>query len=97
MVGQTIFSFILPLAVIWFFLSLMDRFFPPHGLLFLFAITTGVIASTMYTWVTMFDTFGPYACLPGGRQHAYIEQAHHLFSSPDYTGGLHRGGGDPFR
>ena len=64
MVGQTIFSFILPLAVIWFFLSLMSRFFPPHGLLFLFAITTGVIASTMYTWVTMFDTFGPYACLP---------------------------------
>jgi hypothetical protein len=64
MVGQTIFSFLLPLAVIWFFLSLMGRFFPPHGLLFLFAITTGVIASTMYTWVTMFDTFGPYACLP---------------------------------
>jgi hypothetical protein len=64
MVGQTIFSFILPLAVIWFFLSLMTRFFPPHGLLFLFAITTGVIASTMYTWITMFDTFGPYACLP---------------------------------
>jgi hypothetical protein len=64
MVGQTIFSFVLPLAVIWFFLSLMDRFFPPHGLLFLFAITTGVIASTIYTWVTMFDTFGPYACLP---------------------------------
>jgi hypothetical protein len=64
MVGQTIFSFILPLGVIWFFLSLMDRFFPPHGLLFLFAITTGVVASTMYTWVTMFDNFGPYACLP---------------------------------
>jgi hypothetical protein len=64
MIGQTIFSFIVPLAVIWFFLSLMSRFFPPHGLLFLFTITTGVIASTMYTWVTMFDTFGPYACLP---------------------------------
>jgi hypothetical protein len=64
MIGQTIFSFAVPLAVIWFFLSLMSRFFPPHGLLFLFAITTGVIASTMYTWVTMFDTFGPYACLP---------------------------------
>jgi hypothetical protein len=64
MVGQTIFSFALPLGVIWFILSLMGRFFPPHGLLFLFAITTGVIASTMYTWVTMFDTFGPYACLP---------------------------------
>ena len=64
MIGQTIFSFIVPLAVIWFFLSLMGRFFPPHGLLFLYAVTTGVIASTMYTWVTMFDNFGPYACLP---------------------------------
>ena len=64
MVGQTIFSFILPLAVIWFFLSLLGPYFPPHGLLFVFAITAGVIASTMYTWVTMFDSFGPYACLP---------------------------------
>jgi hypothetical protein len=64
LVGQTIFSFLLPLAVIWFFLSLLRPFFPPHGLLFLIAITTGVIASTMYTWVTMFDTFGPYSCLP---------------------------------
>jgi len=62
--GQTIFSFLLPLAVIWFFLTLLGPFFPPHGLLFIIAITTGVIASTMYTWVTMFDTFGPYACLP---------------------------------
>ena len=64
LIGQTIFSFLLPLVVIWFFLSLMGPFFPPHGLLFMFAIVTGIIASTMYTWVTMFDTFGPYACLP---------------------------------
>ena len=64
LVGQTIFSFLLPLAVIWFFLSLLNSIFPPHGLLFIVAITTGIIASTMYTWVTMFDTFGPYACLP---------------------------------
>lgn len=64
LVGQTIFSFLLPLAVIWFFLSLLGPYFPPHGLLFIVAITTGVIASTMYTWVTMFDSFGPYACLP---------------------------------
>jgi hypothetical protein len=63
-VGQTLFSFALPLIVIWFFLSLLNPYFPPHGLLFMFAILTGVIASTMYTWVTMFDTFGPYACLP---------------------------------
>jgi hypothetical protein len=64
MIGQTIFSFILPLAVIWFFLSLLGPTFPPHGLLMIFAITAGVIASTMYTWITMFDAFGPYASLP---------------------------------
>ncbi|MFA4861347.1 hypothetical protein [Methanoregula sp.] len=63
-VGQTLFSFIIPLAVIWFFLSLLGPYLPPHGLLFMFAIVAGVIASTMYTWVTMFDNFGPYACLP---------------------------------
>jgi hypothetical protein len=64
LVGQTIFSFLLPLAVIWFFLSLLGPLFPPHGLLFIFTITTGIIASTMYTWVTMSDSFGPYATLP---------------------------------
>jgi len=64
MVGQVLFSFLLPLTVIWFFLSLLGPYFPPHGLLFMFAIVTGIIASTIYTWVTMFDTFGPYACLP---------------------------------
>ena len=64
LVGQTIFSFLLPLGVIWFFLALLGPYFPPHGLLLTFVITTGVIASTMYTWVTMFDAFGPYACLP---------------------------------
>jgi hypothetical protein len=64
MVGQVLFSFLLPLTVIWFFLSLLGPYFPPHGLFFMFAIVTGIIASTIYTWVTMFDTFGPYACLP---------------------------------
>jgi len=63
-IGQTLFSFVTPLAVIWFFLSLLAPTFPPHGLIFMYAIVTGVIASTMYTWVTMFDAFGPYACLP---------------------------------
>jgi hypothetical protein len=63
-IGQTLFSFIIPLVVIWFFLSLLAGYLPPHGVLFMFAIVTGVIASTMYTWLTMFDTFSSYACLP---------------------------------
>jgi len=64
LIGQMLFSFVLPLAVIWFFLSLLAPTFPPHGLLLMFAIVAGIIASTMYTWVTMFDAFGSYACLP---------------------------------
>ncbi|HNX18298.1 MAG TPA: hypothetical protein PKM50_08255 [Methanoregula sp.] len=64
MVGQVIFSFLIPLFVIWFFLLLLHGYLPMYGLLLEFAIVTGVIASTMYTWITMFDTFGAYACLP---------------------------------
>lgn len=65
-VGQTLFSFLIPLGVIWFFLSLLDPFLPASGILLLFAALTGVVASTMYIWLTMFDSFGPYACLPLG-------------------------------
>lgn len=63
-VGQTIFSFLLPLALIWLFLSLIGSFLPHSALLLLFAILTGVLASTMYTWLTAFDTVGSYGCLP---------------------------------
>jgi hypothetical protein len=51
-------------VVIWFFLSLTSGYLPQSNLLFLFAITTGVIASTMYTWLTAFDSYSTYACLP---------------------------------
>ena len=80
------FRSLLPLAIIWFFLSLLGPFFPPHGLLFIFAITTGVIASTMYTWVTMFDTFGPYACLPVAVMHIDLKQTYDVWDSPGDTG-----------
>jgi hypothetical protein len=63
-VGQTIFSFLLPLGLMWFFLSLIGSFLPHAALLLLFAILTGVLASTMYTWITAFDTVGSYGCLP---------------------------------
>lgn len=64
LVGQTIFSFLIPLGLLWVLLSVLARFLPPGGLLILFAILTGVIASTMYTWLTAFDTFSSYASLP---------------------------------
>ena len=65
-IGQTLFSFLIPLWLLWFLLSVLGRFIPPGDVLLLFAILTGVIASTMYTWLTMFDTFSSYTCLPVG-------------------------------
>ncbi|MGD1004947.1 MAG: hypothetical protein ABR887_05935 [Methanoregulaceae archaeon] len=63
-VGQTIFSFIIPLALIWFFLSALTGFLPAYGIFLQFTVLTGVIASTMYTWLTQFDSFTSYSCLP---------------------------------
>ena len=63
-IGHAIFSFIVPLAMIWFFLSLLAPYLPPHGMFFLFTLISGVVTSTIYTWVTLFDTAESYACLP---------------------------------
>lgn len=63
-IGQTLFSFLIPLLVIWFFLSLTSDYLPQRNVLFLYAMTTGIIASTMYTWLTAFDSYVTYACLP---------------------------------
>ena len=65
-IGQTLFSFLIPLGLLWFLLSVLARFIPPSAVLLLFAILTGVMASTMYTWLTMFDAFSSYTCLPVG-------------------------------
>ena len=62
--GQTIFSFFVPLVIIWFFLSLLDGYLLKIHLLLTFAIITGIVASTMYTWLCMFDLFSIYALLP---------------------------------
>lgn len=65
-VGQVLFALLLPLGLCWFLLSLLDRVLPPHGVLLLFAVLAGVLGSTVYTWLTAFDAFGPYGCLPVG-------------------------------
>jgi len=63
-VGQTIFSFLVPLIIIWFFLSLLNEYVSTIHLLCTFAMITGIVASTMYTWLCMFDSLSVYALLP---------------------------------
>ncbi len=63
-IGQTIFSFILPLGLIWLVLSFLGGLLTGNDILFTIAVVTGIIASTMYTWVTEFDSISAYYFLP---------------------------------
>lgn len=63
-IGQTIFSFILPLALIWLVLSFLDGLMTQGNILLTIAAVTGIIASTMYTWLTEFDSISTYYFLP---------------------------------
>jgi hypothetical protein len=63
-IGKIIFSFLLPLGIIWIFLSVLIRFIPGIDATVVFAVLLGVISSTTYNWLTEFDTFSAYAFLP---------------------------------
>ncbi|WP_421908164.1 hypothetical protein [Methanolacinia petrolearia] len=63
-VGQIIFSFILPLGLIWLILSFLTGFITQDNILFTIAVVTGIIASTMYTWLTEFDSISVHHFLP---------------------------------
>jgi len=66
LVGQILFSFLLPLAIIWVTLSVLESVLPGVQILINFAVVAGIIAATMYTWLTEFDTIGTYTFLPLG-------------------------------
>ncbi len=66
MVGQTLFSFALPLALIWVTLVVLARVLPETRLLITFAGVAGIIGATIYTWITEFDAIAGYTFLPLG-------------------------------
>jgi hypothetical protein len=66
LVGQTIFSFLFPLGIIWVTLSALGRILPSAQIVITFAGVAGIIAATMYTWLTEFDSIGSYTFLPLG-------------------------------
>jgi hypothetical protein len=65
-IGHIIFSLLLPLGILWFFLAVLSGVVPGSNVLFLFSAITGVISATMYTWLTASDTYSTYASLPVG-------------------------------
>jgi len=62
--GKVIFSFLLPLVLVWVCLRVLIRFIPGIDPLVVFAVLLGVISATIYNWLTEFDSFSSYAFLP---------------------------------
>lgn len=62
--GKIIFSFVLPLLLVWILLSSLERVMPSLSTLTLFALVLGVLSSSMYNWLTEYDIFASYAFLP---------------------------------
>jgi hypothetical protein len=63
-VGKVIFSFLLPLGLIWVCLSILLRFIPGISPLVVFSVLLGVLSATIYNWLTEFDSFTSYTFLP---------------------------------
>src|SRR5665647_1734674 len=62
--GKVIFSFLLPMALIWMLLSALGEVIPALNTLTLFSLILGVLSSSMYNWLTEYDIFASYAFLP---------------------------------
>src|SRR5690606_20647663 len=62
--GKVVFSFLLPVGLIWLCLQILIQFVPGIDPLMIFAVLLGVISSTIYNWLTEFDSFSSYAFLP---------------------------------
>lgn len=62
--GKVVFSFLLPLGLVWVCLRVLIRFIPGIDPLVVFAVLLGVISATIYNWLTEFDSFSSYTFLP---------------------------------
>ncbi|MFA7199428.1 MAG: hypothetical protein WC093_09050 [Methanoculleus sp.] len=62
--GKVIFSFLLPLGLVWVCLRILVRFIPGIDPLVVFAVLLGVLSATIYNWLTEFDSFSVYTVLP---------------------------------
>ncbi|TGC09025.1 hypothetical protein [Methanolobus halotolerans] len=63
-VGKIVFSFLVPVALIWLFLPQLLKLVPGLDILVVFAVVVGMMASSMYNWLVEFDMFSSYAFLP---------------------------------
>ncbi|MCQ6963843.1 hypothetical protein [Methanolobus chelungpuianus] len=62
--GKIVFSFLVPVALLWLFLPQLLKVVSGLDILVVFAVVVGMMASTMYNWLVEFDMFGSYSFLP---------------------------------
>ncbi|VVB74465.1 Uncharacterised protein [Candidatus Tiddalikarchaeum anstoanum] len=62
--AKVLFSFLFPLLIVWVILFVFLKFVPIGNFLLIFSIFLGLVSSTIYNWVTEFDTFSSYSFLP---------------------------------
>lgn len=62
--GKIIFSFLIPLGMVWLLLFVFLTFVPILNFLIIFSIFLGLFSSSIYNWLTEFDLFTSYAFLP---------------------------------
>jgi hypothetical protein len=63
-IGKIIFSFLLPMVLIWMLLSALQEVIQILNTLILFSLILGVLSSSMYNWLTEYDIFASYAFFP---------------------------------
>jgi len=62
--GKIVFALLLPTAVIWLLFHVLEEFIPGLDFLVVFALFVGLIASSIYNWLTELDSVASYAFLP---------------------------------
>ncbi len=63
-IGKIFFSFLFPVFLAYILLSVFFKFVPFANPVLIFSILLGVIASSIYNWLTEFDLFSSYSFLP---------------------------------
>lgn len=62
--GKIIFSFLLPIGFTYFFLSIFLELIPMIKVIMIFSIFLGIVSTSIYNMITVFDTFNSYMFLP---------------------------------
>ncbi len=62
--GRIIFSIIIPMGMLWLFITFFVRYVPLVDFIIVFSIFLGLYTSSIYSWLSEYDSYANYAFLP---------------------------------